>query len=290
MTLPNFLIIGAPKSGTTSLYQNLKLHPQIFMPSLKEVNFFHEDRAETEEGLKYYKSLFQDVTDEMAIGEASTSYFFQVKAPERMKAIVPQAKLIAILRRPEERIYSNYWMKRRRGNLGFDAQIGSISSHFSKLTGTPEGGFIYDFYWKSLSHYLEFFDKSQIKVTLFDDLKQDSSSLYRNLCEFLGVDAALLPNSPQKIYNKGGDVKNASVFKVLENMRSTYGPTLLNILPGSISEPLRQSYSKVRESLMTDSTPPMPEDVRDLLMEIHKADLQKLQEFLDRDLSVWLEK
>ena len=208
MALPNFLIIGAPKSGTTSLYRNLKVHPQIFMPSLKEIHYFSEESFQTEEGLKYYESLFDEVADELSAGEASTGYLFSPETPERMKALVPDVKLIAILRNPAERIYSHYWMKRRRDTLNIDTQRGNISSHFSQLIAHPDvENFVYSFYWQSLNRYLQLFDKSQIKVCLFEDLQQDPQNLYLDICTFLGVDKNLLPEASDEIFNKGGDAK-----------------------------------------------------------------------------------
>lgn len=117
MTMPNFLIVGAQKAGTTSLHYYLKQHPQIYMRPRKEPHFFegmHWDfyrpgrimLAVTD--LADYQALFEGVTDEKAIGEASASYLYSPKAPTLIKRSIPDARLIAILRNPPDRAYSNF--------------------------------------------------------------------------------------------------------------------------------------------------------------------------------------
>ena len=120
--MPNFLIIGAPKSGTTSLYQYLKQHPQIYLPDKKEPHFFSfEGRTQGFNGpgqadfmkkritkIEDYIKLFENVNDELAIGEASTSYLYIPEAVERIKKYVPEVKIITIIRHPAERAFSDY--------------------------------------------------------------------------------------------------------------------------------------------------------------------------------------
>lgn len=288
MTLPNFLIIGAPKAGTTSLYHALKKHPQIFMPSLKEVNFFTKVHSETEEGIREYRSLFNPSEDQSVIGEASTSYLFDLEAPKRIYAAVPDVKLIAILRNPADRIYSDYWMRRRRGDLIINTDKGRIQDHFSQLLDYHEKSFLYSFYWQSLGRYLNFFDKSQIKICFFEDLKQNPHKLYLELCDFLEVRGDLLPSSSQKVYNKGGKAKNDSLFKLLENTRRRYAARLLTALPKELSEPLRNAYVAFRDNILLSDVPPLPKDTRKLLVDTHRDDVLELQDFIDRDLSHWL--
>ena len=122
MNMPTFLIIGAMKAGTTSLYHYVGQHPQIYMSPVKEPQFFtFENEALDFHGpgdwhithqivkdLENYRKLFQGVTEERAIGEASTVYLYSSRTAERIHSYIPDAKLIAILRDPVERAYSNY--------------------------------------------------------------------------------------------------------------------------------------------------------------------------------------
>ena len=120
MTLPNFLVIGAAKSGTSSLYMYLKQHPEIYMSPIKEPHFFSfDDESKMTKGpgdpihkaitnFDDYQAQFDGVTDEKAIGEASTSYLYRPEAPGRIHAMLPDAKLIVILRNPVDRAFSAY--------------------------------------------------------------------------------------------------------------------------------------------------------------------------------------
>jgi len=130
MTIPNFLIIGAAKSGTTSLYHALKQHPKIFMSPVKEPNFFALEGGE----LNYpqgtvdprylaqcittkeeYNQQFEGVSNEIAVGEASPIYLYHPQAPVRIKNCLPNVKIIVILRNPIERAYSNFLHHIREG-------------------------------------------------------------------------------------------------------------------------------------------------------------------------------
>lgn len=122
MTLPNFLVIGAHKAGTTALYNYLKQHPQVYMSPAKEPRFFALEGKNLKflgpkkdpgnrcrfTTLEAYRELFQGVSSEVAIGEASTLYLYSQEAPKRIQHYIPDAKLIAILRNPIKRAYSNF--------------------------------------------------------------------------------------------------------------------------------------------------------------------------------------
>ena len=122
MIMPNFLIVGAAKAGTTALHEYLQQHPQIYMTPTKETNFlafegevlnFHGPGDESLQDfsitdLKTYQAEFQQVTNELAIGEACPSYLYLPKAAKRIKQYIPDTRLIAILRNPVERAYANF--------------------------------------------------------------------------------------------------------------------------------------------------------------------------------------
>src|SRR3989338_3833819 len=119
MSLPNFLIIGATKAGTTSIHNYLGQHPEIFVCPHKETNFFAQDSATCFLGdaintREDYEREFEGVKNEKAIGETSPAYLAVPTAPERIHGLIPHAKLIAILRDPAERAYSHYLMRRRQ--------------------------------------------------------------------------------------------------------------------------------------------------------------------------------
>ena len=120
MTLPNFIVIGAAKSGTSSLHHYLRAHPEVFTPKLKEINFFAYDGkhldvhywAKTQDE---YQRFFDDVGAAIAIGEVAPLYLCSPVAPDNIRRVLPDARLVAILRNPVDRAYSAYLMSRRTG-------------------------------------------------------------------------------------------------------------------------------------------------------------------------------
>ena len=194
MTMPNFIIIGAAKSGTTALYKYLQQHPDIFMSEVKEPRFFafegetlafkgphdHGTRfnAETITDLATYQALFDGVKTESAIGEASPAYLSSAeKASARIHHHVPQAKLIAILRQPAERAYSGFMHTVRNGwekNLQFDQVLKQEPQRIQENWGALWQHQTLGFYSEQLSHYYKRFSKEQMRVYLHDDLKKDA--------------------------------------------------------------------------------------------------------------------
>ena len=185
MTLPNFLIIGAAKSGTTSLYQYLRQHPEIFMSAVKETNWFaYEGQREscycvrTDEK---YARLFDGVTAQRAVGEASPQYMKSAVAAERIAGRLPSVRLVAILRDPVERAYSGYLHSLREA-----VERRSVDEAMRPGSRYVDHGL----YYQQLSRYFERFDLGRINVTLYDDLAADPSVVMRSLYAFLGVDEA----------------------------------------------------------------------------------------------------
>ncbi len=185
MTLPNFLIIGAAKSGTTSLYVYLMQHPEIYMSPVKETHFFSFDseskmtkgpgdpihKAITD--FNEYQALFDGVTDEKAIGEASTSYLYRPEAPGRIHKILPDAKLIAILRNPADRAFSAYMhvVRDERETAKDFAEALSYEENRKAAGWEPIWHFTsVGHYYEHLKRYYDLFHPDQIKVYLHEDL------------------------------------------------------------------------------------------------------------------------
>ena len=186
--LPNFLVIGAMKAGTTSLYHYLRSHPQVFMPDTKEVNFFNPMRN-WRRGLDWYRSQFAGVgEDVVAIGEASTSYtkFPWVQdAPERIASTLgPNVRLIYVVRHPVERMRSQYLH-----NLTTGQETRAIEDAFDEEP-----------MYLNISRYamqLERYDGhvSRDRVLIVDsrDLRDRRAETVRRVFGFLGVDEAWVP-------------------------------------------------------------------------------------------------
>ena len=276
MTLPNFLVIGAPKAGTTSLHLHLRAHPQVFMPELKEPRFFgYEGEGERLKfpirTLEEYTALFDAVTDETAIGEATPHYLVYPGAAQRIHDLLPGARLIASLRDPVERSYSVYQMNlRNRGvNDGVPFVEAMKTDHNLRET-----------YADMLARYFALFPAGQLKVILLEDLEKAPQATMRGLYGFLGVDPGFLPADLLKVANPGGEPRNRLLHGLLSDPRLRQLSRAF--LPAAAVERLRSLRSRNLQK-----QPLAPEDRR-AAIGFFRDDILRTQDLIGRDLSSWL--
>ncbi|MBA7687062.1 hypothetical protein ES703_95522 [subsurface metagenome] len=184
--LPNFLVIGAMKSGTTSLYHYIKAHPEIFMPSLKEPNFFIKRDIGTRD-TEWYESLFSDGRYAKALGEASvnyTKYPHYSGVPQRIAATNKDMKLIYVLRNPFDRTYSHYLHNIYAGieNEPFRDAIVRRPLYIQA-----------SLYYMQIQEYLKHFSREQVLILILDDLKHNPTGTVKRVFEFLEVDEQFVP-------------------------------------------------------------------------------------------------
>jgi hypothetical protein len=204
----DFIVIGAQKSGTTSLFRYLRAHPQIYMPTAKELEFFSNDRRYAK-GLDWYAhQYFASASNGALCGEASTHYMMYPKTPERIRVFLPEVKLIALLRNPIDRAYSHYRMSVERGretrsfaemvaeSLGKPAFTEPVDENFDYLSFGQYGAI--------LGRYLECFDRERIAVFFTDDMVRAPRRFIAEVYSFLGVNAGFLPDNIGRKYNVGG--------------------------------------------------------------------------------------
>jgi hypothetical protein len=210
--LPNFLIIGAARCGTTTLYEYLQEHPDIYLPKSKrpEPHFFLKEK-EYKKTIHYYsQKYFSDVQEQKAIGEASTSYICHEFVAERIQNHLPDVKLIVMLRHPVERAYSNYWHTVKSGleTVSFEEAVLTERGRLAAITDPtwleiePFAYVKRGFYYKQLKTYLQYFARSQILVLLLDDLERTPLNTMSSVYDFLGVDNSFLPSSLGRIDNR----------------------------------------------------------------------------------------
>lgn len=300
MTMPNFLIIGAAKSGTTSLYSYLIQHPQVYASPLKEPRFFALEGEELDfrgpgdlralrssvTDLGAYRALFDGVTEERAIGEASPVYLMSEKAPRRIAHYIPDAKLIAVLRDPAQRAYSGYLHLVRDGYEPLDDFSQALREEETRIERNYAPHWHYKeagFYHAHLSRYLEHFDERQLRVYFYEDLMNDPAGVLRDVFGFLGVDEDFLPDMSFR-HNPSGVPRNKTLNAFL--MRSNPIKTLIKpLVPSGIRE---RAVSNVRTRNLR-RPPRLCPDVRRRLIEVYREDTLKLQGLVGRDLSGWLE-
>jgi hypothetical protein len=303
MTLPNFLIIGAGKSGTTSLYHYLKQHPEIFMSPVKEPKFFalegvgiyfrgpgdkevmtqtSDNRAVLEIG--EYERLFDGAGGAKALGEASPIYLHSPQAPARIRHYIPDAKLVAVLRNPIDRAYSAYLHQVRDGRewLGFreamHAEEGRIQKDWAPGWRYQRVGF----YHEHLSRYYELFGADNIRVHLYEDLSESPVSVSQDIFRFLRVDDSFVPDISLR-HNVSGIPKSKALVALIKRPNP-----LKSAAKAILPEKTRKRLSMNLQNRNLSKAPPMPEETRMELIAAYREDVLKLQDLIGRDLSGWL--
>lgn len=276
MTLPTFLIIGAAKAGTTSLYEHFRSHPEIFMPRLKEPRFFCYGGAGGEDRLKFpvqtlaeYEALFAEGADATARGEASVHYLRDPEAPGRIRALLPDVRLIASLRDPVDRAFSVHQMNQRNG--------GAPDTPFARAL-TQDTALHYP-YHAHLQPYFELFPRENIRVILLEDLESEPRRTVRSLFEFLGVDPGFVPDL-DKVANPGGAPRNRALHGLLSNKR------LIAVSRRFAPEALITPLKALRSRNLAKS--PLPGADRRVAQGLFREDILRTQELIGRDLSHWL--
>jgi len=275
MTLPNFLIIGGPKAGTTSLYDYFRAHPEIFMPSLKEPNFFNfHGQADTFKfpvrSLEAYEALFAGVTTEKAIGEASIHYLHGRPAVMKIKEVLPQVRLIASLRNPVDTSYSVYQMNLRNRGKNRNLSFAEALKEDANLKGEYAG---------PLARYFAAFSPEQIRIVLFDDLVKNPVGTAQALFRFLEVAPDFVPDV-SRVSNPGGVPRVQTLHNLLANR--TVRTVARNLFPQALLERARTVRSKnLKKQALT------PEE-RARALALFRDDILRTQDLIGRDLSAWL--
>ncbi len=273
--LPNFLIIGAMKAGTTSLAAWLREHPEVFIPSEKELHFF-DNPHRYEAGEEWYRAQFAAGAGKPAIGEATPGYMAHPDVPDRMAKLLPDVRMIAILRHPAERIYSQFLHLRAIGRE--KRPLAQVVDE--ELAGTaPPFGF-----YLARGRYLEqirklhgLFPPSALMVMLFEDLASDASGVYGDACRFLGVDDGYRPDNLGKTYNPRMRVRSVRLREAVLKAR------LKRRIPRSWA--WRINAMNVRPDRSTYE--PMDPELRRRLVQAYADQIAGLEQLLGRDLSSW---
>lgn len=297
MTMPTFLVVGAMKSGTTALSQYLDQHPDVFMSPVKEPNFFAFEGEELQfqapcdaSGINRtsvtsfieYQALFSDARPDQARGEASHWYLYSERAPHRIRELVPEAKIIAVLRNPVERAYSEFLHGRRMGHEPLESFAQALAAEDRRVIQEWAMGHYTrrGFYHAQLLRYYNLFDPDQIKVFLYEDLK-DASAVLSEIFGFIGVDPSYRPDVSIKP-NVGGIPQSVALHRFL----ATPNPVRAVLKP-VLPDRLRRLAVEVKNRNL--KKPEMPRGIRESLVELYQRDVLALQELLGRDLSGWLE-
>lgn len=214
---PTFIVIGAQKAATTSVFQWLREHPDVYLPAQKELEFFSNDRL-YERGFGFYcDRWFRETGAAKAIGEVSPQYMMSGATPARIAENLPDVQLIAVLRNPIDRAYSHYVMSLRRGleKKSFEEAIDtlvmkphSVPMQLDELSYLEAG-----LYGRILGEFRKFFSEHSLRVVFYETLIQDPEGCLENLCRFIGVDAAFIPQNIGTVFNRGSSLKRFPRFE-----------------------------------------------------------------------------
>lgn len=225
----DFLVIGAQKAGTTSVYKYLSRHSQIYMPPEKEAAYFCDEMKYKQGWESYLNDFFAEAPQDCLWGKATPQYMCYMRVPERIARCMPHIKLIAILRDPVQRAISHYRMCVRRGiekrtlNEAVEQLLKSSVLRFCrglrpKLKNEKDCYIVWGEYGRILNEYLKWFSRNQLLIVFLEDLQWEPVSVYKRICDFLGVDNNQLPRNIGKRYHVGG---TSWKYPVLEKLRAS---------------------------------------------------------------------
>lgn len=266
---PNFIVIGAGKSGTTWIYRLLKQHPEVFLASVKETLFFADEYAR---GVGWYEAFFRGSEGRRVVGEVSNTYIYYPGTAVRIHAYRPDMKLIATLRNPVDRTLSHYvWLLRNAQERGTFEEV------IERRPDLLERGL----YGRHLTEYLRHFDRERLLVLLFDDLRRDPQVFASALFDFLGIE----PHFPDNAFERAlpasaprSRLLARLVKKTALAVRGLGFPSLVNkvkegILPKLLYRPLAR-----------DEYPVLQPATRERLNAYFREDVRTLSAIVGRDL------
>ncbi len=294
--LPNFLIVGASKSGTSSIYHYLRQHPDIFLSDIqKEGRYFsqmagnfngpgdkHIDKSITK-NVEDYSSLFNGYNNQKAIGDISPEYLYlhEKSIPLIKQTLDKEVKIIMILRSPVERAFSsfNHYKRDKREFLTFEEAL-------EKEDERRQNNWIWAWqyknsglYYQQVKAFIENF--KNVKVLIFEDFNDFPNRILKEICEFIEVNPDFEFDTSYK-YNVSGDPKNAVLYK-LETSRGLVN-FVKKLVPKKLIVTIKKNWSGEKQMVKTAMNP----ETRKQLIDFFREDILKLQELLKRDLSRWL--
>jgi len=281
-TWPNFFIVGAPRAGTTSIFEFLKQTKGVFMPSRKELHYFSNIKREylsppPIRDKKKYLALFDKAKDYVAIGEASPSYLWDPESPKLIHETIPNAKIIIILRDPVERAYSQFLLRVSGGKTysfseAIKLAIDSPENYYNSLI--IDGGW----YYEQVKRYLDTFGTSNVKVIIFEEFVKNTTKIIMEILELLEVDSQP-PKSVELIHNYLTIPRGKIARSILNNkMIRKIGRELLSETTNEIMVK-KILGTKIVKSKMTNQD-------RKFLEKLYLDDVKKLEKILGRK-SLW---
>jgi len=292
------LIVGAAKSGTTSLYHYLNQHPEVFMAPVKEPDYFggyhwklplrnihgYNPELQIYQDWNEYLNLFDGAAN-MLKGEASPStlFFHETSIPE-IKLRLRDPKIIILLRDPVERAFSHYNFLKRDGkeNLSF---LNAIAAESIRM----EENYHYGYYYESLGYYhgqvSNFMKSFTCRIWTFERLRSETGTVYKEICEYLGVSNTFEPNLTVR-YNVSGTPKSSQLNTFLRK-KNKFRDLIRPVIDGVLSKEKKAALLERLHQLNTGNKDPLSSDMRRVLASRYSEDVEMLSSEFDVDISSW---
>ncbi|HLR25420.1 MAG TPA: sulfotransferase domain-containing protein [Fodinibius sp.] len=270
---PTFIIIGAMKCGTSSLYHYLRLHPEVGMSDIKEVDFFIKENN-FDKGVEWYQDRFQG--DYKIFGEASPNYskaHYFAGVPQRMAELVPEVKLIYLVRDPIERIISHYTHNYSEGR-----EHRSIDEALQELEGNHY--VMCSRYFWQLQHYLQFFSKDQMLVVPSYQLMEERRKALQEVFKFIGVDPSYYTAEYEQQKHKSSQKRRKGRLSrfILE---SPVIKSLKGYIPDALKDPVKRATRPEVQK------PELSAPLRQRLTDYLGPDIDHLRSFTGLPLDRW---
>ena len=274
-SLPNVIIIGARKSGTTSLHGYLGQHPDVFMSKPPELHFF-DDEAHWAQGLDWYSSFFETATDVAIRGEKTpmySTYPHRTGIPARVASVVPDAKLIYLMRDPIARVRSQYVAAVVHGiETKPFAEAATEQSNYTNLSR----------YAMQLEQWLKHFDREQILLLTSEQLWRSHEPTMAEVFRFLGVDADFVPEAIPANVTKNKVIRTG----VANDVRRSGAARALRHLPESMKAPVRR-YAERSSFSAADIPAELTPELRSMLTEVLRSDVERLKQYMPAGFDTW---
>lgn len=286
----DFVYVGAPRSGSTWLAAVLGEHPELWIPSHKEIHFFNSRLVYPFEykyarGVEYYRTNFESAPPEAKIGELSPFYYFDPHVAYRIYKSFPGVRIIALLRNPVDVVYSLYLLLRQR-----ERRAKTFEEEIIQHPDLLDLGF----YHRMLTPYYDWFPKERIFVRTYEDFFIDEKASCRELFEFLGVDSSYKPSVLDSRINASTEA--------LPNIAAPIRGHIIKLLNIKPFIPVKELLHRMRVNRMhshiakaTNKTTENPKNsnlsltTRKKLLAEFEPDIRRLEKLLGKDLSIWLD-
>ena len=281
--LPTFIGVGGKKCGSTWLSECLREHPEIFMSSPKEINFFSGRRYKNQ-GLAWYQTFFPDNGQFKAVGEFSPDYLHRPGAPKRIYETLGDSKIIILLRNPLDRFLSDYKQAKRSASLP-DRHV--ITLDEVKTIETNKPGLIqYSFYSKPVERYLSYFTRDQVLILNNEQFSSEPQKALQSTFQFLEVEPEFQPFLLSKTISAGGFKK----FPRLEKARIKLHDSLKYTFPKAIDWVKQTGVAEYyRKANTKQASITLASDAKTYLNDQFLADLEKLSYVTGIKFNDWKE-